>query len=68
VLEARHAAVVAALAHGAAGRIDIPMVISVLTGSLPGVLLGSWLWGRLPRRLLRVSIAAMLAFAGVRLL
>ena len=61
-------AVVAALAHGAAGRIDIPMVSSLLTGSLPGVVLGSWLCSRLPSRPLRVSIAAMLALAGVRLL
>jgi uncharacterized membrane protein YfcA len=61
-------AVVAALAHGAAGHIDLPMVISLLTGSLPGVVLGSSLCSRLPSRPLRVSIAAMLALAGVRLL
>jgi uncharacterized protein len=61
-------AVVAALAHGVAGRIDIPMVISLLTGSLPGVVLGSWLCSRLPSRPLGVSIAVMLALVGVHLL
>jgi uncharacterized protein len=61
-------AMVAALAHGVAGRIDIPMVSSLLMGSLPGVVLGGWLCSRLPSRPLRVSIAAMLALAGVRLL
>jgi uncharacterized protein len=61
-------AIVGALAHGAAGRIDVPMVLNLLIGSLPGVVLGSWLCGRLPYRPLRVSIAAMLAIAGARLL
>jgi len=61
-------AAVAAIAHGSAGRIELPMLASLLAGSLPGVLIGGWLCSRLPSRPLRVGIAAMLAISGVRLL
>jgi uncharacterized membrane protein YfcA len=61
-------ALAAAIAHGAAGRIEVPMVTGLLIGSLPGVILGSWLCRRLPSRPLRVGIAAMLAISGARLL
>jgi uncharacterized membrane protein YfcA len=61
-------ATVAAMAHGMAGHIEMAMVTNLLLGSLPGVVLGSWLCTRLPSRPLRVGIAAMLAIAGVRLL
>jgi uncharacterized membrane protein YfcA len=61
-------ALVAAIAHGVAGRIEGPMVVNLLIGSLPGVILGSWLCNRLPNRPLRAGIAAMLAISGVRLL
>ncbi|MGE0683656.1 MAG: sulfite exporter TauE/SafE family protein [Candidatus Binatia bacterium] len=59
---------VAAIAHGSAGHVELPMLMSLLTGSLPGVLLGGWLCSRLPSRPLRVGIAAMLMITGVRLL
>ena len=61
-------ALAAAIAHGAAGRIESPMVVHLLMGSLPGVILGSWLCSRLPSRPLRVGIAAMLVISGLRLL
>lgn len=61
-------ATVAAIAHGSAGHIELPMLFSLLTGSLPGVVLGGWLCHRLPSRPLRVGVAAMLAITGVRLL
>jgi hypothetical protein len=61
-------AVVAALVHGTAGRVDLPMVGNLVLGSLPGVVLGSWLCSRLPSRPLRVAIAILLALSGVRLL
>lgn len=61
-------AAVAAIAHGSAGRIELPLLASLLAGSLPGVLIGGWLCSRLPSRPLRVGIAAMLAISGVRLL
>jgi len=43
-------AMVAAMAHGAAGRIGTSIVISLLVGSLPGVLAGSWMCNHLPAR------------------
>jgi uncharacterized membrane protein YfcA len=61
-------AMVAAMAHGAAGRIEIPMVMNLLVGSLPGVLAGSWLCNHLPARPLRVGVATMLALSGMHLL
>lgn len=61
-------ALAAAIAHGVAGRIDGPMVVNLLIGSLPGVILGSWLCSRLPSGPLRVGIAAMLVISGLRLL
>jgi uncharacterized protein len=59
---------VAAIAHGSAGHIEIPLLVSLLLGSLPGVVLGGWLCSRLPSRPLRIGIAAMLAISGLRLL
>lgn len=67
VLHGAILAIVAAIAHGAAGHIDVLMVGNLLIGSLPGVLLGSWLCTRLPQRPLRVGIATMLAVSGARL-
>ena len=61
-------AMVAAMAHGAAGRIEVPMVMNLLVGSLPGVLAGSWLCNHLPARPLRVGVATMLALSGMHLL
>jgi hypothetical protein len=61
-------AMVAAMAHGVAGRVEIAMVASLLVGSIPGVMLGSWLCAHLPGRPLRVGIATMLAVSGLRLL
>jgi uncharacterized protein len=61
-------ALAAAIAHGAAGRIEGLMVVNLLVGSLPGVILGSWLCSHLPSRPLRVGITVMLVMSGVRLL
>ncbi len=61
-------AVVAAMAHGMAGNIELPMVANLLTGSIPGVLMGSWLCSRMPSRPLRFGIATMLVISGVHLL
>jgi uncharacterized membrane protein YfcA len=58
----------AAVATGAAGRVDLGMLAALLLGSIPGVLVGGWLCGRVPGRPLRLGVAAMLAVAGFRLL
>ncbi len=68
VLHGAIMAAVAALAHSTLGRVEVPMLASLLVGSVPGVLIGSSLCGRLPNRPLRVGIAVILAVSGVRLL
>ncbi|MBI2886957.1 MAG: sulfite exporter TauE/SafE family protein [Chloroflexi bacterium] len=59
---------VAAMAHGLEGRIDPIMVVTLLTGSVPGVLLGSWLCVRIPTAPLRLAIAGVLAVSGAALI
>ena len=60
-------AAVAAVAHGAAGRVEVGLLVNLLAGSVAGVLLGGWLCARLPGQPVRVGIAVMLAVAGLRL-
>ncbi len=66
-----HGALLAAVAstvHWWAGRVDLSMLALLLAGAVPGVLMGSWLCGRIPERPLRFGIALVLVVAGVRLL
>jgi uncharacterized protein len=57
----------AGLGHAALGNVDTPLLASLLAGSLPGILAGSVLAARLPERLLRHCLAAVLLFAGGKL-
>lgn len=61
-------AVVAGAAHAVAGRVELPLLSNLVIGSLPGVLLGSWLCSRVPERPLRLTIAVLLVVSGLRLL
>jgi uncharacterized protein len=49
------------------GSIDWKMLASLLVGSLPGIILGSTSAHRVPDAILRIILAAVLAFVGVRL-
>ncbi|WP_296657159.1 sulfite exporter TauE/SafE family protein [Paraburkholderia sp.] len=53
--------------HWLLGSIDWSMLVSLLCGSLPGVVAGSLLSARAPERLLRMLLAATLSIVGVRL-
>jgi uncharacterized membrane protein YfcA len=53
--------------HAALGNVEWAMLASLLAGSLPGILLGSYLAPRLPERALRHSLAAVLVLAGGKL-
>jgi uncharacterized protein len=66
-----HAAILvsaASAAQFAAGNVNIGMALSLLLGSIPGVLLGSRLAIGFPEQLLRYSLAGVLLVSGTKLL
>lgn len=50
------------------GDVNLPLVLKLLVGSLPGVYIGSKLCGRLSQSWLRPAVAVTLVFVGTRLL
>jgi uncharacterized protein len=59
---------VAGLGHLWIGTVDWKLLVGLLIGSIPGIILGSLLTSRVPDRLLRPVLSAVLVFAGYRLL
>ena len=59
---------VVGLAHMTQGNVDFGLAGTLLLGSIPGVLVGSYLARWLPGKPLKVILACMLIFVGVRLL
>jgi len=45
------------------GNVDLHLMLNLLAGSIPGVLLGSWISTRAPVGILRTAIAFVLLFA-----
>ncbi|MGH2448580.1 MAG: sulfite exporter TauE/SafE family protein [Chloroflexota bacterium] len=65
-----HAAVLstaAGIAQFASGNVNVPMMGSLLIGSIPGVLVGSRLAFGFPEQLLRLTLAAVLLVSGAKL-
>jgi hypothetical protein len=60
-------ALFAGAAHLIAGDVDLELLLWLLTGSIPGVWIGSKLSARLPQRYLRFSLAFVLATIGIKL-
>ena len=58
----------AGLGHAGMGHIDVTLLAALLCGSIPGILIGSRLTGKLPDWLLRIGLAAVLVFAAYTLL
>jgi uncharacterized membrane protein YfcA len=56
-----------AILHGSAGHVEWGMVPIMLAGSIPGVLIGSYLAPRLPSRPLRVGLGSLLFATGYQL-
>ena len=53
---------VAGLGHLAVGNVDLGLMLNLLAGSIPGVLIGSWISTRAPVKPLRIAIALVLLF------
>jgi uncharacterized membrane protein YfcA len=58
----------AALGHLLVGEVDLPLAALLLTGSVPGVLLGSRLVVVVPRRPLQIGLAGLLMSTAVTML
>ncbi|HUP29818.1 MAG TPA: sulfite exporter TauE/SafE family protein [Usitatibacter sp.] len=58
---------IAGAGHALLGNVNVPLLASLLVGSIPGILLGSHLAARVPERVLRNSLAAVLLLAGGKL-
>jgi uncharacterized protein len=58
---------IAGLGHAYLGNVNWWLLASLLIGSIPGILLGSYLVPRVPERFLRNSLAAVLLLAGTKL-
>jgi uncharacterized membrane protein YfcA len=66
-----HATILLAAAGGAhfvRGHVEIPIVISLLAGSLPGIWVGARLAQRVPTTALRYTLSVLLIVTGVKLL
>jgi uncharacterized membrane protein YfcA len=59
---------VAGLGHASLGSVDWPLLGLLLTGSLPGIWLGSQLLHKAPDRVIRSLLSLLLAYAGVKLI
>jgi uncharacterized protein len=58
---------IAGIGHWFLGSIDWPLLGSLLVGSLPGIVIGSYVAARVPDRVLRPILASTLAVVGGRL-
>jgi uncharacterized membrane protein YfcA len=58
---------VGGLGHASLGTVDWPLLALLLTGALPGILLGTHLTERLPPRATRLALSVLVAWAGLSL-
>ena len=59
---------VAGLGHASIGSVDWPLLALLLTGSLPGIWVGSHLVRKMPDRVIRSLLSVLLAYAGAKLI
>lgn len=50
------------------GNVNLTLLATLLLGSIPGVMLGSLLGTRVPETSLKMIIAVILSFVGIKLL
>jgi uncharacterized membrane protein YfcA len=58
---------IAGVGHWFLGSIDAVLLVSLLAGSIPGVIIGSYISARIPDKVLRPVLAGTLAVVGARL-
>jgi len=58
---------IAGIGHWLAGSVNGAILLSLLVGSLPGIVVGSCAAGRVPERALRLTLAAVLLVVGGKL-
>jgi hypothetical protein len=58
----------AGLGHLQMGTVNLPLLLALLLGSLPGIYLGSHMSARVPERVLRALLAGMLLLIGTKLI
>jgi uncharacterized membrane protein YfcA len=58
---------IAGVGHWAMGSVDWAIVLSLLAGSLPGIVIGSMLGLRIPERALKLVLASVLLIVAVRM-
>jgi uncharacterized membrane protein YfcA len=59
---------IAGIGHWLIGAVDFPLMLSLLVGSIPGVIIGSMLASRTSDKVLRPVLAVTLLIVAVRLL
>ena len=59
---------VAGLGHASIGSVDWPLLLKLLTGSMPSIWLGTQLMRKTPDRVIRSLLSMLLAYAGVKLI
>lgn len=57
----------AGLGHASFGNLNIPLLVNLLMGSLPGIYIGSHMTSRISDHYLRPALAAILLFTGSKL-
>ncbi|KQN90911.1 hypothetical protein ASE95_11510 [Sphingomonas sp. Leaf231] len=68
ILHAVPVALIGGIGHAVIGNIDLPLLGSLLLGSVPGVIVGAKLTDRLPERVVKPALALVLLIVGIRLL
>jgi uncharacterized membrane protein YfcA len=59
---------IAGMGHLALGTVDLVLLASLLLGSLPGIYIGSHLSAKVPEKILRRVLAAMLLIIGLKMM
>ncbi len=59
---------VAALGHSWLGNVDLDLLVNLLVGSIPGIIVGSLLAGKIEDNIVRLALAAMLVVSALKMI